>query len=157
MGNDIVDPRLKPLELGYGEGLSEFVLAIDRVILQKKDIDWAALTPAQFDTAMAKELEITLATYKKKLRLSKRLLNQEFSVHIGGYIIHPEFKVGDEVNYGFPKDKARCPTLKNVKVTEITYYTGIGQFRYWIEGLGHDVDEDELIWWTPMSQRIGKK
>ena len=90
MGNDIVDPRLKPLELGYGEGLSEFVLAIDRVILQKKDIDWAALTPAQFDT-------------------------------------------------------------------ESTYYTGIGQFRYWIEGLGHDVDEDELIWWTPMSQRIGKK
>lgn len=33
-------PLLKPLSLGYGQGLSEFVIAIDRIIFQLKDVDW---------------------------------------------------------------------------------------------------------------------
>lgn len=155
--SDVMDPRLKPLALGYGQGLSEFMMAIDRVSVQKEGVDWNSLKPAEFNAIMAKELGVTVATFRKKVRWAHRYINREFSVHIGGSIIHPEFRVGDEVNYGFPRDKAGRPTLKGVKVTEITYYAGMGEFRYWIEGLGHDVDEDELIWWTPMSQRLKKK
>jgi hypothetical protein len=34
--------------------------------------------------------------------------------------------------------------LDGKKVTGITYYEGHGQFCYWLEGVGHDIPEDEF-------------